>query len=298
MKNYKAAFILVLLLSGCGKSDKNAPHPNDRPVAFSLSGGVSQRLDPLDRKARPLPNVLLIKPGVYSVDGQTYDVREGLFRVFRPNGSGEQRVVFKDDKELLIESLTWIKSHGDINDDLFLEQLRSRAKTHKLVITCGTASKLIQSLLRDAGIESRIVVTMTLEKLNGYDNGHTMLEVNLGGKWVLYDFDNNVYFENGHPLSFEEFIAARGNYAIKPISNAPALTVDRGKSDTTFYSEAVYSNLKEWYARVDDVGMIEMEGDYFFPDIPQRKQVESYSNLYKPMPRDEFMRTFYPHRHQ
>jgi hypothetical protein len=297
MKNYKALFIIVLLLAGCGKGDKGTPHPNDLPVAFTLVHNVSQRLEPLDRKARPLPNVLVIKPGTYSVDGQTYQLKEGLFRLFRPGRSGEQRIVYQQDKKLLLESLTWIKSHGDINDDLFLEQLLSRAKTHKLVITCGTTSKLFKSILKDVGIESRIVSTVTLEKLNGYDNGHTMLEVNVDGKWVLYDFDNNIYFYKGHPLSFIEFIQAQGDYEMKPISNAPVLTVDRGKEDTTFYSEAINSSLKGWMARIDDVGLIESEGYFYFPDIPERDRVESYSNIYKPMPRDEFMHTFYPDQH-
>jgi hypothetical protein len=240
---------------------------------------------------------LIVEPGLFDIDGKTYLVSEGLLRVVRPGGKNDQRIVYAQDVDKLLSSISWIHSHGNRDDGFGYKKLNRLASRQKLYLTCGIASQWINQLLTQLGVESRIVTTLTLGTLNKFDNGHTMVEVKRNGKWELYDFDNANYFVHGHRLSLAGFLIASqtGEYDIHKLSLS---TVD-GKLkvvddyDYTFYLEAVSGDIKGWYKRVAQVGMIEKEGKFYFPDIPDRNKVIGYSPLYIPIPDKEFSKTFY-----
>ena len=281
--------ILLVVLTGC-----SADTGGDS-VAFHFDAHKAHQIEATSLQAKPLPDSLLIEPGIYSVDGKTYQIEEGLFRLIRINAPDEQRISHRSNVPALLASITWLKSHGGSDDHLSLADLAKDATERKLVLTCGRISQLAQAILKEAGVESRIVTTLALGELNSYDNGHTMLEVKVDGKWLLYDLDNNVIFERNGQLSFAEFIEAvkTGDYEIKKLSLSPVQTVVNGDKDYTFYSEVIGTDLKAWYARIAQVGLIERDEKYYFPDMPEREFVEKYSANYRAMPPDEFRRTFY-----
>ena len=80
--------------------------------------------------------------------------------------------------------------HGH-KDDLInsFEKKINLLKFRPLTLTCGKSSTFMNELLKTIAVESRLILTLTRNNWNTYDNGHTMLEIyskNLN-KWILYD---------------------------------------------------------------------------------------------------------------
>jgi hypothetical protein len=296
MNKLIAGILFVLaVFSAYGFYEHNPVHIE--PVVYLFEGTQSREIKPSGTGGNKLiKKKLVIEPGLYEIDGKSYLLSEGLLRVVRPGGKNDQRIVYSQDVDKLLSSISWIHSHGNRDDGYGYKKLNRLATRQKLYLTCGPASDWAKTLLGSLGIEARVVTTLTLGELNQYDNGHTMLEVKRG-KWELYDIDNQNYFYKGHRLSLMEFLKVNqtGEYEIRKLSLSPVdgklKVVD--DYDYSFYTEAVSADIKGWYARVAQVGMIENEGKYYFNDIPERDRVKEYSPLYIGLPDPEFRRTFY-----
>lgn len=200
-----------------------------------------------------LPETLLLKPGKYIYENQSYELtQEGLYRFILPEKNSYQKIIYAGNVEKLMSSLAWLVMHGEADDKLKYDKLLKKASKKKLILTCESIAKFAHKFLSDIGIKSRIVGARTLDKWNTYDNGHYLVEVFRSDldKWVLYDLDSDAYFvKDGRALSLIEYIDC-DTYEVIPISSD--IKSDRGisKFDFTFIEEARLVNLKQWYKRI------------------------------------------------
>ena len=258
--------------------------------------------------AKELPSLLVIPPGNYSFQGNTYNLnKEGIYRFISVPKENQQRIVYERNADALFSGISWLYTHGGRDDYKDHDELIQKALTSKIYGQCYTISFSLQTILAEQGIQSRVVTTLTLEPWNTYNNGHTMLEVfrDEYNKWVVYDFDGNAYFEKDKmPLSLIEWyqLIPNDNYEIKYLADDVKVDVSNVSSkddyDYVFLSEMVIMNeeqQRKWYKRVIQVPLIEDEDSkYLFFDKRNRERIESYSHSYEYMDREQFMKQFYP----
>jgi len=102
------------------------------------------------------------------------------------------------------------------------------------------------------------------------DNGHTMLEVYIGGRWVVYDVDlkRQPIDAQGRGMSVVELVRARPRrwrlISSDPIYSDPA-------------DAAWAENLELWYDRVLGVPLIQHGKKYLFHDLHERQRIEAYA---------------------
>lgn len=157
---------------------------------------------------QPLPRQLTLKPGMYQIGAQSYDMRqEGLYRFSADGLNLAQRIVYDQNLDSLLSSLAWIVSHGNAHEKLAPVQQIEQALSGKLSLTCGSVVAFALRVLAEKGYQARMVQAQTTEPWNRYDNGHTMLEIWRPDykKWVLYDLAMNSDFPSPQgPLSLWE----------------------------------------------------------------------------------------------
>lgn len=240
-------------------------------MAFRLAATKITALAPFaSGKAQPLPDALIIPPGVYTVHDRVYNVaKEGLYRFLHPGVSNHQRIVFKNNIWLLAASISWLTTHGKRDDDKNAFQLEEVAKREKLVLTCGYISAWGKQLFAAHGIPARVVHGRALTNLNNYNTGHTLLEVVIDGKWTLVDLDIKCCFkQSGRRMSLLEagMAIAEGSYKREPLARAAALASSdfRGPSgyDYGLYCEINLlgdAALNRWFQRIMHLQIIPHE---------------------------------------
>jgi len=251
-----------------------------------------------------IPEQLIIEPGAYRFLGGEYPLeKEGLYRFFFPEIINAQRIVYQHDLDALLSSLSWIATHGNSDDPKSNIELSDKALKSKLFITCGKISGWAHELLVSLNIKSRIVLGITADDWNTYDNGHTLLEIwrTEWNKWVVYDLDQNAYFIDKRtrvPLSVLEFNQSveRDEYEIIPLSNDTRLDVSNF-SGYGLLVEVINANIRDWYRRVMQVVLIysPVEQKWLFPNLAHKAKIESYSTGYKYVDMETFMQKFYNH---
>jgi hypothetical protein len=222
-----------------------------------------------------LPNELIIRPGIYHMNGVNVDMRkEGLYRILFPLSTNVQAIVYENDPLMLISSLSWIITHGGAYDGLSDDSLTSIAKNAKLYVTCERAVNFVMHTISALGIKTRLIQGLSIEKLNGYDDGHVIMEVWVPAydKWILVDVDNNALFKATHNegyLNLVEFKDAldSDNLQIVPLAldtKVDASQFKEGDYSFAFLSEMQSSTpemLKSWYKRVLAVTIV--DNDYY-----------------------------------
>lgn len=247
-------------------------------------------------EASELPARLVIKPCFYKYRGNTYDFsKEGLYRGAVIGVNRFQRIVYDGSLDVLLSSLAWVVTHGRADTDMIEEEITVKALTSKVVLNCSSISNWAKHILDKYGYESRLVVGMTLEEWNYYDNGHTMLEVYRRdlGSWVVYDLDNNLRFLNPNDrssLSFMEFmqVVSEGNYVIDRIA------YDAGSDVFDSYSftyERILFDLKTWYAKNFQVPLVYADNyhRYVFHNKEHREQIEAFTDMFRFVDQEEFL---------
>lgn len=282
----------------------------DEDFAYYILGDRVVQISPMNDPGNSeiLPEGLVVKPGFYNFNGQVYDLNnEGLYRFFVPLQTSQQRIVYKSDIDSLLSSLSWIVTHGNTDDTKSLEELTAKAKQSKLVLTCGSNIKWSQNIFQSLRLKSRMVMGLTLDKWNNYDNGHTLVEVYRPEykKWIVYDLDSNRKFtKNGRPLSLLELVenVKKQDYELEKISDSVRVDVDSFTDHANGYNygllwETITSNkasLKRWYQRVlQSILIANPSGYFYFFDVKNRKRIEEYSLYHKYIPKKEFLRRFY-----
>lgn len=281
---------------------------NNKAIVYFLKGNNVETLaEDLAKIPADIPDRLIVPKGHYrfSGHGPGYSLtREGLYRFVAPNRENIQKIVFENDIDALLSSISWIVTHGVSDDKKTIDELTDKAKTSKLFISCGNVSQWAQALLASEGIQSRIVGGITLDEWNDYDNGHRMLEMRREdlGKWVLYDLDNNAYFigpaskELLNLIEFSSRIANR-DYEIVALSADTRVDISAFQSgngyDYGFFAEAVNAEIETWYARVMQVPLINDGNYYYFFDLEHKDKLERYATYFKYIDKAEFMKKYY-----
>ncbi len=260
----------------------------------------------VSQEVKSLPEGLIISPDTYRIDNISFITdQEGLLRILCIDDKNYQRVVFSHDTIALISAISWIITHGDADKSKTIEELTAKAMSDKLYLTCGPASKWAKTVLNSAGINAREVMTITLEPWNNYDDGHNMIEVEVGGVWKLFDIDNGKYFtRNGIILNLLDFAKAVENddYEMVPLSNDIPVQSEWNKSngyDLTFFSELKLisdRNLNGWYKRVINAVLIESDGMLYSPALKEaymNNRILSYTDKIVVIDSAQFFSKFY-----
>lgn len=193
--------------------------------------------------------------------------------------------------------MSWISAHGNIDDLLTIDEKTEVALHRKLIFSCGYASLWVSSLLKKFNINNRRVAGLTLDKWNSYDNGHTMLEIMVGNKWIAYDVSNHIFFKDKlHYLDMYELCNVVSNHQdYEMIFLIGHSQYDINIPYTLWYESIMSSEecLRKWYDRVFQLPLIEQNNQFYFCDARNKERVEAYADNYQYMAHDIFMEKFY-----
>ena len=313
MKNKKFIFLsLIIVISLIIISNLPFESVSDaEPIVYYVCFDQIEIIHPIGKTTRSnittLPSNLIISPNLYIYNGKIFNLsKEGLYRFIITNKDNQQRVVYEKNLDALISAIAWIHTHGNSDNHLSNKELTKKATKSKIFLTCGHVSSWALHILNSLGIKARLVGGLTLEEWNGYDDGHTLIEVYREdlNKWTIYDIDNNCYFlKDGRPLSLLEFtnLSSSGDFEIKFISYDIRVDISNFKNEKTGFSYAFLSEkrvatnetLKRWYKRVMQVPMIKEGNFWYFFDLTNKSRIETYSKSYKYMDKKNFINKFY-----
>tara|TARA_B100000686_G_scaffold205008_1_gene211826 strand:- start:556 stop:1599 length:1044 start_codon:yes stop_codon:yes gene_type:complete len=289
---------------------------NQKPmVSYLINDSINRLTISAKEATQDIPDQLIIPPGTYSYLGDSYSLnKEGLYRTIRtdPNNVGNiQRIVYKNDLDSLLSSISWIITQGYSDIGKTDWELYYQAMIGKLRLTCGPTSQWVKYILDSLNIKSRLVKTITLNKWNGFDDGHALIEVwrEKWNKWVVYDFTNNSYFKpknGGAPFSLIEFskIVPNDNYEIISLSFDTPFEMTKFNSGYRFYSQTVgdlwyweetRANLRAWYRRIMQVPLIfdPSRNTFLFNDKINKNKIEQLERQSLYVNEKKFMSLFY-----
>lgn len=172
---------------------------------------------PLGSTVSPMPSASTwMAPGIYSYLGQVYDCREeGLYRFLNDaNGTCTNRVSIKSsglaDLYKVLSGVCWNHVHGIDDNAVDYQVMSNTGMTRKWRAQCGFIAGLMVWVLPQFGIPARTKNPSAVAPLNGWDDGHIVLETQHGADWRMWDMTNARYFRNssGKHLSTAEVVAA------------------------------------------------------------------------------------------
>ena len=239
-------FFNLSFLSAISRFLKTSQVLSNDPSVVVRTGknGVLKPVHPkgADIQEIDLPEELIIKAGTYAFENEIYDCSiPGIYRFAKPQVRNAQRIVWDEEaglNNLLFCSLLAIRGNSD--DGSTIRELEREAGKRFLSLTCGPLASFVEQLAQGHGIRTRVVSTHTLQPMNSYNNGHTLLEYQPTGSstWIAFDVDKKCTFQDGKGSMLDAFQLCRevaeGNpVEVKLMSKAPSL-------DLTKFSE--YSN--------------------------------------------------------
>ena len=199
-------------LSGIGFGKKIIDPPSsesNKPLVYFARNQDIKLVNEIENNLGiELPNDLVIEKGAYNFYNKTYDLKEeGVYRFVYPEKINQQRIVYEKDLDSLLSAICWISSHGNTDDGKDFLEINNKVLNSKIFLTCGPKTEWIENFLSKYSVKCRIVASLTLEKWNSYDNGHVMIEIFREDlkKWILYDLDNNCFFEKNQKQKAKEF---------------------------------------------------------------------------------------------
>lgn len=294
-----------------------------RLIGF-IFGGVRQRFAPLSKQTRyrvwkvasaaeysfslangstrPLPDVLVVPPLVYSVGPDSIDFAEGLYRAFSAGqSSGFQRVVASHETSALVlaESLAGLSVHGWRDDGRDHAALRRIALRRPLVLTCGYIANFCVEELRKFGHTVRRVEWFRRGQFGGTDDGHTLIEVQHEGRYVLVDPDMKNVFQDrdGQLLSaLDLFLRGFEDTAIVPLATGSLFDVwgaGRWHGAAGFTALHGTEMFPIWYREI--MGVLGLWQDSEVLCIGEAVPEESVKQRYAFLDSAEFVERFYSH---
>ena len=158
---------------------------------------------------------LVISKNVYQFHNKFYDLKEpGIYRFINVPNDVVQKIVPSSIGLENLSNIGHLWNYGIANKKRRFNL--SRLQADEVTAGCALLSTIAKEILSLVGIESRIIGGYTHEKINGYDDGHTMLEVlNNDSKWFLYDPSFYTVFQSeGNMLNFFEFLLLKDNQSV------------------------------------------------------------------------------------
>lgn len=264
--------IITIFLFSCvdKKTDFNKPS-----LFYFTNYSELNTIFPMDdsEKSEAFPISLIMNPGIYSLEGNLFQMKkEGLYRFSFSNGKNYQRIVYNDSLLVLISSICKILSHGYADREKDYLTLKEKALNSKIYATCNFQVEFTKSLLSEVGIKSREIIGVTAKELNGFDDGHNILEFYDPHfkRWILADIDKNRLFadSNYNPISYSEFLSefSSNSYYFLEISDDINYSNDHISFDLSFIND--YHNSSDfdyysWYRRVLALTSIEIDGKVY-----------------------------------
>lgn len=147
---------------------------------------------------------------------------------------------------------------------------------------CGPLAVAAIDRLHREGYAARLVVVLTLESWNGFNDGHTMVEVfdPAAMQWIVFDPSSDRLY----PQTVVSFVQQRAEYE--------TLSTDRIVAASFHDSANIFSDFEAFYNRVGQVALIRAEnGLLVFGDEAVRQRAESYASDYRYDP--NFMVDYY-----
>lgn len=290
--------LLALVIWICGA------HPYINAEVYRIANDEYEELIPISTEGGSTPDGLIMTAGIYGFNGPYYDcTQEGIYRFYTVPNVSTQRLVFTNNIDCLMNSVSWLVCHGFQDDGLDYATALDVAKMRKLHMTCGGIANFTISLLSNLGVTSRFVLFLTLDPWNSYNNGHSITEVFQNGRWELWDVDFRNRFErNGKRLNAWEFkqAVAANDYEIITFSRSPSLELADLTLDDynySFFYEAgrlFEERTRRQYRRCVQVILIRKDHLFYFTCHPSdRERVESYNPAFIYMDEKDFLEMFY-----
>lgn len=263
-------------------------------------------LQPVQQSGISTPDYFLMPPAVYAFNGPSYDCSlEGLYVYYVINTANAYRIVYSQNIDTLLHSITWLHSHGYREDNVNYATAKYVCKSgDKIHMTCGSIVNFTCNVLNELSIPNRFILWLTLDPWNSYNNGHSVVEVKKGNSWKVWDMDMRCTFsQNSVDLNAWQLKQAIANndFQVNKFSTSPIFAygdLAYGGYNYQLFLETTFlypATMKTAYRRSCQVLLIR-QGEYFYftCNPSDRARVESYSPSFVYMTQQAFLETFYP----
>lgn len=188
---------------------------------------------------------------------------------------------------------------GNKDDFKSVHELKSLFFKRKLILTCGYVTKFIIQLLKDNfNIKSRDVHFLTNNKLNGINDGHTILEINYLDQWIAIDPSLKYIFlkKNDKTVSAFDLIYNLNQIEFKRYDKLVIDNEIETKTNKNVYSfeKQFYSgrNVNEFKKRIFNSILIKKNGRFYTISERNKNLMKLYKGI-KILSVEDFKREFY-----
>ena len=178
-----------------------------------------------------LKKSLIIDSGFYLFNGKPYDcTKPGIYRFAQPQKKNLQRVVFEKGNVFSnIKMLSLLSIRGNCDNRKSIAEKKRIVSQRYLRVTCTYNCLFVKNILSLHGVSTRLVQAHTLEPMNSYNNGHSLLEFFSDelGKFIVVDVDKKGYFtKEGKILDMFELshsVHLKENFEFTSYTNLPMM---------------------------------------------------------------------------
>lgn len=244
--------------------------------AYRCYDGQIEVLSPIELDesmvAHGLSHSFFQNRGYVRVAGEVFDLtRDGLYRFYRLPSLSEQRIVCSSGFNSLMKTLGYCFKYGTSDNDTPVEDLLKALKIRPVVAGCQYLSELVILIGEYYGLSIRKVAVISIDPWNGQDDGHTLLEVKLDGRWIAYDPSFNCVFSSeGALLSLWDLcdLKMQGVELFRLPGYRESAPYNIGDYDYSFWVDKrglSEEMLIDWYKHVLHVPLFLVSGVFSYP---------------------------------
>lgn len=231
-----------------------------------------------------------------------FDLEQGLYRIFSSSKKINFQFLVKGNFFLEdMKNCMYFFARGNYDNPLLHETKLEILKKRKLIMTCSSVSRFMKLFIESyySSIKVRIIYFLTEKKYNGYNDGHTILEIycNKREKWIVVDFTRSCfYLKNNIYLSAYELLNVN-NITTDIYNKFPIdLRFQEKNLNYIFFEEYSYSEegTNEYIKRIFNILIIPSYNKvYTISSIKNLKKVKKiYPNIIL-LDKKEFLDKFY-----
>lgn len=206
--------------------------------------------------------------------------------------------LFWDGKNIdhLLKLLSFCFRYGSNDENESLDNLDKNLKDRILFLGCSNLSHSYISILNRCGVRCRLTSVHTIQKRNFYEDGHTLIEINLNNNWVAYDTSFNCFYNlNGNRASIVDVCKNIDLIEVERLSkNYPGCFWNKEKRLDILISEKFESQyfFYSWFKRVFNIPLIQHNSKFYFP-TNFSSFLKHQKGYYIPIEENEFAELFY-----
>lgn len=279
---------------------------------------MGQRYDVAEASGTDIPlHPYSVGPYIYEVGSQKFNTSEpGLYSFLDTATLGFKRRVAWNGNSAdrdgniynLMSAFSWNMVHGvgDESSDMFA--IFNKSAVSKVRLRCGYQVQFLMWLLPQycPSYQLRQIGMFSAELPGtGYDDSHVCIEVQIAGKWCLFDIDQKCYFTdvNGVHLNAVEILAAGGpSYCVRVMLSAdlPYSYGSANNWDAGGYSDMALLTPEDrmaWLARIYQIPAVMDSGSYkcFLPSAYNDSARAAYmAPMATVMSESAFLAAYYP----